>query len=87
MQVCTDNPWILEGSDSGILELIFTRPDLEKFKFHTFAIITHGLYFFDPLLEDHFFVFKEVFLEIFVLMYGEYSRADYDGARMVDQYM
>ena len=31
------------------------------------AIITRGLYIFYPLLEDHFFVFKEVFRKILFL--------------------
>ena len=34
------------------------------------AIITRGFYFFNPILEDHFFVFKEFFSENSVLMYG-----------------
>ena len=38
--------------------------------YRTRAIITRGLYIFYPLFEDHFFVFKEVFSENFVLMYG-----------------
>ena len=40
-----------------------------------YAIITCGLYIFYPLFEDHFFVFKEVFSENFVLVLGKYSRA------------
>ena len=36
-----------------------------------------------PIFKDHFFVFKEVFSENSVLMYGLYSRAAYDGARTV----
>ena len=47
------------------------------------AIISHGLYIFYPLFEDHFFVFKEVFSENFVLVFGKYSRAGYDGADTV----
>ena len=43
--------------------------------FSTRAIISRGLYIFYPISKDHFFVFKEVFSEIFVLMYGLYSRA------------
>ena len=34
------------------------------------ANITHGLYIFYPIFEDHFFVFKEVFSENYVLIYG-----------------
>ena len=34
------------------------------------AIISHGLYTFYPILEDYFFVFKEVFSENSVFMYG-----------------
>ena len=43
--------------------------------YHTGAIITRNLYIFYPIFEDHFFVFKEVFSENYVLMYGLYSRA------------
>ena len=48
--------------------------------YRTLAIISHGLYIFHPIFKDHFFVFKEVFSENSVLMYGLYSRAAYDGA-------
>jgi hypothetical protein len=41
------------------------------------------LYLFYPIFKDHFFVYKEVFSENSVLMYGLYSRAAYDGARTV----
>ena len=51
--------------------------------YHTRAIISRGLYIFYPIFKDHFFVFKEVFSENSVLMYGLYSRAAYDGARTV----
>ena len=53
--------------------------------YRTRAIISRGLYTFYPIFKDQFFVFKEFFLEIFVLMYGLYSRAAYDGARTVHQ--
>jgi hypothetical protein len=43
------------------------------------AIKSRGLYIF----KDHFFVFKDVFSENFVLMYGLYSRAAYNGMRTV----
>ena len=42
-----------------------------------------GLYIFYPIFKDHFFIFKEVFSENFVLMYGLYLRAAYGGARTV----
>ena len=51
--------------------------------YRTRAIISRGLYIFYPIFKDHFFVFKEVFSENSVLMYGLYSRAAYDGARTV----
>ena len=38
------------------------------------AIISRGLYIFYPVSKDHVFVFKEVFSEKYVLMYGSYSR-------------
>ena len=55
----------------------------EKIIYRTRAIISHGLYIFYPISKDHLFVFKEVISENFVLMYGLYSRAVYDGARTV----
>ena len=51
--------------------------------YRTRAIISRGLYIFYPIFKDHFLVFKEVFSENSVLMYGLYSRAAYDGARTV----
>ena len=36
----------------------------------TRAIIIHSLYIFHPILEDYFFVIKELFSEYSVLMYG-----------------
>ena len=39
------------------------------------CIISRGLYIFYPISKDYFFVFKEVFSENSVLMYGLYSRA------------
>jgi hypothetical protein len=39
-------------------------------KYRTRAILTRGLYISYPIFEDHFFVFKEVFSENSVLMYG-----------------
>ena len=45
------------------------------FKYRTRAIISRGLYIFYPIFKDNFFVFKEVFSENSVLMYGWYSRA------------
>ena len=41
-----------------------------KNNYYTRAIITSGLYIFYSIFEDHFFVFKEVFSENSVLMYG-----------------
>ena len=38
--------------------------------YHTRAIITRGLYIFYPIFVGHLFVFKEVFSENYVLMYG-----------------
>ena len=42
--------------------------------YRTRAIISRGLYIFYPISKDHFFVFKEVFSDNSVLMYGLYSR-------------
>ena len=38
--------------------------------YRTRAIITRGLYIFYPIFEDPFFVFKEVFSENYILVYG-----------------
>ena len=51
--------------------------------YRTRAIISRGLYIFYPIFKDHFFVFKEVFSENSVLMYGLYLRAAYDDPRTV----
>ena len=48
---------------------------LNKINYRTRAIISRGLYIFYPIFKDRFFVFKEVFSENFVLVYGLYSRA------------
>ena len=63
-------------------------PNSSKNIYRTRAIISRGLYIFYPISKDHLFVFKEVFSENSVLMYGLYSRAAsnhdaYDGARTV----
>ena len=52
-------------------------------KYHTRAVITSGLFIFYPIFEDHFFVFKEVFSENSVLMYGLYSRAACNQERLM----
>ena len=51
--------------------------------YHTCAIISRGLYIFYPIFKDHFFVFKEVFSENSVLMYGLYSRAACNQERLM----
>jgi hypothetical protein len=50
--------------------------------YRTRAIISRGLYIFYPNSKDHFFVFKEVFSENSVFIFGLYCLA-YDGARTV----
>ena len=47
------------------------------------AIISRDLYIFYPISKDHFFVFKEVFSENSVLMYGLYSRAASNQERLM----
>ena len=42
----------------------------QKYEYRTRAIISRGLYTFYPLFEDNFFIFKDVFLENSILMYG-----------------
>ena len=49
----------------------------------TRAIKSRGLYIFYPIFTDHFFVFKEVFSESSVLMYGLYSRAACNQERLM----
>ena len=39
-------------------------------KYSTRTITSRGLYIFDPISEDHLFVFKEFFAQNSVLMYG-----------------
>ena len=51
--------------------------------YRTRAIISRGLYIFYHISKNHFFVFKEVFSENFVLMYGLYSRAAYNQERLM----
>ena len=53
------------------------------FKYRVRAIISRGLYTFYPILEDHFFVFKEVFSENSVFFYGLYSRPVSNQERVV----
>ena len=47
------------------------------------AILSRGLFIFYPISKDHFFVFKEVFSENSVLMYGLYSRAACNQERLM----
>ena len=56
---------------------------LNKINYRTRAIISRGLYIFYPIFKDHFFVFKEVFSENSVLMYGLYSRAACNQERLM----
>ena len=52
-------------------------------KYRTRAIISRGLFIFYPIFKDHFFVFKEVFYENSVLMYGLYSWAASNQERLM----
>ena len=56
---------------------------LQEINYRTRAIISRGLYIFYPIFKDHFFVFKEVFSENSVLMYGLYSRAASNQERLM----
>ena len=60
--------------------MIFLRIIL---RYRTRAIISCGLYIFYSISKDHFFVFKEVFSENSVLMYGLYSRAASNQERLI----
>ena len=55
----------------------------DSYTYRTSAIISRGLYIFYPISKDHFFVFKEVFSENSVLMYGLYSRAACNQERLM----
>ena len=63
--------------------LIYQACHFSKATYRTRAIITRGLNIFYPLFEDHFFVFKEIFSENFVLVYGKYSRAVSNQERVI----
>ena len=56
---------------------------IENFSYRTRAIISRGLYIFYPIFKDHYFVFKEVFSENSVLMYGLYSRVACNQERLM----
>ena len=71
---------ILDGKRSNICSYKESRP---KSRYRTRAIISRGLYIFYPIFKDHFFVFKEVFSENFVFMYGLYSRAASNQERLM----
>ena len=43
---------------------------IQLFVRRTCTIIIRGLYFFNPLFEDYFFIFEGVILENSALMYG-----------------
>ena len=61
---------------SALLEFYMFNDNVkEKYIYRTRAIRSPGLYIFYPISKVHFFVFKEVFSENSVLMYGLYSRA------------
>ena len=61
----------------------FTGKGFFKYNYRTRAIISRGLYVFYPIFKDRFFVFKEVFSENSVLMYGLYSRAACNQERLM----
>ena len=44
--------------------------DISSTAYRAIAIVSQCLYTFYPILEDHFFVFKEIFSENSVFMYG-----------------
>ena len=75
----------------GIICILLHRPkkitlvslEFILFIYRTRAIISRGLYMFYPISKDHFFVFKEVFSENSVLMYGLYSRAASNQERLM----
>ena len=67
------------------LLLVASGTNLRLFinNYRTRAIISRCLYIFYPIFKDHFFVFKEVFSENSVLMYGLYSRAACNQERLM----
>ena len=58
-------------------------PDVLFHNYRTRAIISRGLYNFFCISKDNFLVFKEVFSENSVPMYGLYSRAASDQERLM----
>ena len=80
--------WLLECHEQDNLRRIHVHSCIRREKLlYSFHYKPRLVYFF-PISKDHFFVFKEVFSENSVLMYGLYSRAAsnqaaYDGARTV----
>ena len=47
------------------------------------AIISRSLFTFYPILEEHFFVFKEFFSENFVFICGKYPRVVSNQERVI----
>ena len=58
--------WITSINDTYYICIIF-HETFKALQYCTVAIITRGLYFFNSLFEDPFFVFKDVFWEILSL--------------------
>ena len=70
------NATTMASPESKIFNSLKNLQDLQVMLWYrTRAIMSRGLYIFYPIFKDHFFVFKEVFSENSVLMYGLYSRA------------
>ena len=77
-----ENEAELKASRLKVMELE-TQVCVVNSIYRTRAIISRGLYIFYPISKDHFFVFKEVFSENSVLMYGLYSRAASNQERLM----
>ena len=56
---------------------------MENFKYRTRAIISHGLFIFYPIFEDHFIVFKEVVSQNSVRYHIKMKHPDYLVAAIV----
>ena len=63
-------------------KLLYKQFFIIKYTYRMGAIKSRGLYISYPIFEDHFFG-KDVFQENSDLMYGQYSRAGYNGAHTV----
>ena len=73
------NPSILLPTET----LSLTKYFQSMYIFSTKRYLLEQRYHTHTIFKVHFFVFKEVFSENSVLLYGQYSRAGYDGTHTI----